>query len=469
MSLLPPPNFLLVHADQHRFDCVGINGHPLLRTPHLDRLARDGLNFTHAFTPIPLCTPARNCLLHGCLTSEHRNIANFDTEAPQPPLAGLPSHSQLLRDSGYRTAYFGKWHAYEHRNPTHFGYDRWVDESAYTAWRAARGLPPRPETLRTDTARWYGASDVGVRPEESRLAWGADLVLDELRAAAAETGRPFYIRWDPSEPHLPCVVPPPYDTMYPAEAIEPWPSFPDSLAGKPYVQHQVKRTWQVDGWTWQRWQPVVQRMLGEVSLLDAQIGRILDTLDALGLAENTLVVYTADHGDLCGAHGMLDKHFVMYDDVVRVPLIARWPRRIAPGSRCDAFIEHETALARTFLQAAGVSVPETFTGDSLLPIFDGHPGPDREHVFSVYHGNIFGLWTQRMVRGRRWKYIWNAAGEDECYDLATDPGEIHNRIADPAAAGEIRRLREALVAWMESVRDPILNQWTRPQLLEPRK
>ncbi|MCP4454594.1 MAG: sulfatase-like hydrolase/transferase, partial [Planctomycetes bacterium] len=127
--------------------------------------------------------------------------------------------------------------------------------------------------------------------------------------------------------------------------VRPRPSFPDPLDHKPYIQAQQRRTWKVDEWTWEQWAPVVGRYLGDISLLDAQIGRILSALDALKLADNTLVMYTTDHGDMCGGHGMIDKHFIMYDDVVRVPLIMRWPGRIAPGSRCEAFVSHEIDLA----------------------------------------------------------------------------------------------------------------------------
>ena len=109
-------------------------------------------------------------------------------------------------------------------------------------------------------------------------------------------------------------------------------------------------------------------VLGQISLLDAQLGRVLATLDRLGLAENTLVVYTTDHGGLCGGHGMIDKHYVMYDDVVHVPFVARWPGHIAADSVCDAFITHGLDLAATFCDVAGATIPETFQGQSLATV-----------------------------------------------------------------------------------------------------
>lgn len=459
---MPPPNILLIHSDQHRYDCLGVNGHPFLQTPVLDRLAAEGVNCTHAFTPIPLCVPARNSLLLGQWPTQHQCIANFDTEAPRPPSEQRPSFSMRLRQAGYTLGYVGKWHVSRERGPADFGFERVVDESRYAAWRAAQGLPPTPWTN-----SWFGETDRAIRPEQSRLAWGAGETIAMLEQAAG-SGRPFFIRWDPSEPHLPNIVPEPYASRYPPERIPPWPSFPDPLEGKPYIQHQQRRTWKLDDWSWAQWAPIVGRYLGEIALLDVQVGRLLEVLERLGLAGDTLVVYTTDHGDLCGGHGMIDKHFVMYDDVVRVPLILRWPGRIRPGIVCDAFLSHAIDLAATFCCVAGLDIPPAFSGLNLLDAIEGR-GEVRSDILSTYHGNQFGLYSQRMVRNREWKYVWNATAEDELYDLVHDPAEVRNRATDPASRPALIHLRQRLLAWMERIRDPLLNPWTRAQLAEQLK
>mgnify|MGYP005834591435 CR=1 FL=1 len=457
------PNILFLFSDQHRYDCVGANGHPFLQTPHMDRLAADGMRFTHAFCPIPVCIPVRNSLMHGQWATEHGVIANWDTEARHCRQAGLPTWSMALRDAGYTLGYVGKWHTHPTLRPADYGFSDYVPEGDYAVWRAAQGLPPRPRRN-----GFFGDTDDAIAPAQSRLAWGADHTIALLERYAA-AGRPFFLRWDTSEPHLPNVVPEPYASMYPPATIPPWPSFPDSLAGKPYMQAQQRRTWGIDGWGWDKWAPIVARYLGELTLMDAQIGRILAALDALGLAESTLVIYTSEHGDLCGGHGMIDKHYVMYDDLTRVPLIMRWPGRIAPGTCCDAFVSHALDLATTFCELAGAPVPETFRGLSLLPLLAGASDNGRMDIYATYHGNQFGLYSERMVRDRRWKYVWNATAEDELYDLEADPGELHNLAADPAARDGLARLRRRLVAWMEATHDPLLNGWTRAQLLEGRK
>ncbi len=450
------PNILLIHTDQHRYDCIAANGHPLLRTPSLDRLAEEGMNFTQAYTPTPVCVPARNSLMYGQWATRHLAIANWDTEAPRPAHDDLPTFSQTLRDAGYYLGCVGKWQVHPTRGPLDYGFHAYEDEQRYEGWRAAQDLPPRPHSDRR-----FGARDP-IASEQSRLAWGATHVITQIEQATP----PFFIRWDPGEPHLPHILPEPYFSLYPPETIPPWNSFPDPLKGKPYIQAQQRRTWKLTDWTWDDWAIVVSRYLGQISLLDAQVGRLLDALDRLGLAENTLVIYTTDHGDLCGGHGMIDKHYVMYDDVVRVPLIARWPGHIAPGRVCDAFVSHGLDLAATFCEAAGAAIPPTFQGQSLVPLFDGALDNGRDSIFATYHGNQFGLYSQRMIRDRRWKYVWNATAQDELYDLGTDPGEVRNLATSPVHSSALTRLRQRLVVWMEVTGDPLLNGWTRAQLQE---
>ncbi|HOS43397.1 MAG TPA: sulfatase-like hydrolase/transferase, partial [Armatimonadota bacterium] len=380
------------------------------------------------------------------------------TEIYHPADPSRPTVSRCLREAGYTLGMVGKFHAEVVGTPVDHGFQTFIPDGAYARWRQERGLPPAPSN------GYFGEVDPHITPEQSRLAWGADHAIALLTAFAAGD-RPFFIRWDPSEPHLSCRPPEPYASHYPPEAIPPWPSFADTLEGKPYIQAQQRRTWKVDGWSWEQWAPTVSMYLGEIALLDAQVGRLLDALDALGLADNTLVVYSTDHGDLCGGHGMLDKHFVLYDDVMRVPLIARFPGRLPAGAVCEAFISHALDLAATFCAVAGVTPPATFMGRDLVGTVRGEIAA-RPDIFGMWQGGQFGAYSQRMVRDRRWKYVWNCTAEDELYDLQSDPGELRNRARDPHCRAELDRLRARLVAWMESIGDPLCNLWTRPQLLE---
>jgi arylsulfatase A-like enzyme len=457
-----PLNIVLIHSDQHRYDCLEHHGHPQLRTPNLGKLANQGVDFTHAFTPTPICSPARATLLTGRWPTQHRciNIPPFD--GYQPAELCDPTLWELLHEHGYRQAHFGKFHKEVAGLPTDHGVDRYQwEEDDYDAWRKSQGLP-----LRVRRNGWFGEIDPDTTPEQTRIAWGANLTMEAIRDFADE-GRPFFVRWDPSEPHLPSMIPQEIANDYPPETISPWPSFPDPLINKPLIQRQQRMTWGVDDWTWGRWAPVVSRYLAEITLMDQYIGQVVSMLDRAGMAENTLVIYSTDHGDLCGAHGMMDKHYMMYDDVIRVPLIMRLPGRLPAGVTCDAMVSHELDLATTLCHAAGITPPESFEGVNLLPIASGHqPGP-RQDIYSQYFGCQFGLFSSRMVRDRRYKYVWNLTCRDELYDLQDDPAELANLIDEPHAADHLYRLRHRMIAWCESINDRQLNEFTRPQLEQP--
>jgi len=453
------PNILLIHSDQHRYDCLGVNGHAVVQTPNLDRLAADGINFTHAFTPNPVCSPARACLQTGAWATTHGCVTIPGTEAFRSADPALPVLTGLLSDADYRIAHIGKFHAEIAGSPTDHGAEAFVPvKPAYKRWRTDQGLSSAP----TDCG-WYGQTDPHITAEQSPLAWQADRTL-ELIETYAQGQRPWFVRWDPSEPHLPNLVPEPYASMYNEFDLPPWPSFPDRLTHKPEVQRRTRQRWGVDAWSWDDWLPVVRRYLGEITLLDAQVGRLLDRLDVLGLADRTVVVYTTDHGDMCGGHGMMDKHYVMYDDVMRVPLMLRWPGRVAAGTRED-FVIHELDLAATFLDAAGIEAPVSFVGRSLLQPPSAEGG--RQTAFAQYQGTHQGLYSQRMLRDRQFKYIYNPTSIDELYDLDVDPGEITNLADDPTYTDRLRNLRVQMAEQMQHIGDRLsspLFDWGRADL-----
>jgi len=457
------PNILFIYSDQHRYDCVGANGHPLIKTPNMDRLAAEGANFSHAFTPIPICVPARCSLLTGQWATQHGVIWNYDGENFKRLDPQVPTCTRAVQATGYHNIHIGRWHVDPERTPIEYGSHEYIPSWRYGKWRKAQGIPNRPRG-----GGWRGGTDPHARPEQTFLGWSAGHVIRWIEQCQEESD-PFFIRWQMAEPHLPCCPCEPFASMYPPGDIEPWPGFAEGFEGKPYIQRQMLATWGLEDLTWEDWAPVVARYLGVISQLDSQIGRVLDTLERLGLGENTLVIYSADHGDMCGSHRMIDKHYIMYDDVVRIPLMMRWPGTIPPGRTVDAFVANAIDFASTFCDVAGADVPETFSGRSLMPLACGTSKGERQDIFSTYHGNQFGAFSQRMVRDRRWKYVWNATAPDELYDLDTDPGELTNRAADPACAAELKRLRLRLVAWMEEADDVLLNTWLRPQIEEGRK
>ncbi|MFS0726660.1 sulfatase-like hydrolase/transferase [Paenibacillus sp. 1P07SE] len=460
---LQRPNILLIQSDQHRYDCVGRSRDYPVRTPHMDRLAEEGLWFSQAYTPIPLCCPARQSLLNGRRPEAFGALWNYNGAPPmqalQPDAYAWPRE---LGKAGYRNGFCGKWHVNPDHGPEAFGFDETVGQAEYRAHIDQRypGL--------TYTNGWFGERNP-VELEDAYTHYLADRTIDMIERFTAE-GKPWHLRLDFPDPHLPCRPSEPFASMYKPDEVPQWRSFDERFEGKPYIQKQQLYNWRVEDYTWQDWAPTVALYYGAISQVDDAIGKVLSALDRLGLAENTIVIYTSDHGDMCGGHRMMDKHYIMYDDVVHVPFIIRWPQRIQPGSVCDAFVYNLLDLPPTLLEAASLPVPEWFHGRTLMPILAGQAVSDwREEAVSTYNGQQFGLYSQRMLRTREWKYVWNLTDIDELYDLRNDPEELRNRIADPACEAVVADLRQRLEAELTRCGDAIINRWTRAQLLEQRQ
>ncbi|WP_286311558.1 sulfatase-like hydrolase/transferase [Agromyces mangrovi Wang et al. 2018] len=372
-----------------------------------------------------------------------------------------------LGRAGYRSQYVGKWHVHPVHDPTSYGYDEYVPLESYTEWRASRH-PSKP--IPDD---WFGAVDT-VPTADSRTHWLAARTSDFIREASA-SDQPWHARLDLLEPHLPCQPVQEFADRHSAENIPPWRDFADPLVGKPYIQRQQLTTWGVEDYAWEDWAPIVARYYAVIEQLDDAIGTVLAALDESGVAEDTLVIYTTDHGDMGGAHRMMDKHFVMYDDVVRVPLLMRWPDRIPQGTVVDAFTYNTLDLPPTISAITGIAPPDEPHGASLLgEVLPGHGTSvsvgEREHVVATYNGQQFGLFTQRMIRTRTWKYVWNPTDIDELYGLQDDPEEFFNRIDDPQCADELKALRESLYQQLAADGDAIIStDWMVRQLREGRK
>ena len=458
------PNILLIMSDQHRYDCVGrANDYPV-ETPNIDKLASQGMWFEHAYTPIPLCCPTRQAFLAGKRPEALGCHWNYDQNIKIPPLdPGEYSWPRDLKQAGYRSAYIGKWHVNPEHGPTEYGYDEHIGERLYGAYRNKLF----PDVKYKDP--FMGEPDP-IPLEHSRTHWQSDRAI-ELIERYTEAGSPWHIRLEFTEPHLPCRPAGRFATMYDPDRIPKWRSFDDDFEGKPYVQKQQLYNWGIEDYTWEDWAPIVARYYGIISQLDDAIGRVLDKLDQLGIADNTIVIYISDHGDMCGGHRMMDKHYIMYDDVVRVPLVIRWPGIVEPGSVCSEFVYNSLDLPPTILDLLGLDPTKIVHGRSFLQLLKGQQVSDwRNCVVSTYNGQQFGLYTQRMLRTREWKYVWNTTDVDELYDLRNDPDELVNRIHDPLCADVVAELRRRLFYELKAIDDGFVkNPWMQRQLLNNRK
>jgi len=419
------PNILLLHVDQQRYDCLGFTGHPQVNTPNLDRLRSQGMSFTNAFTPCPLCCPARQTLLSGVMPEVHGGLWNYDSQTIPGLSSEQPTWTALLKKQGYQMAYFGKWHVSPEHDPTVFGYDSYQPQAGWLSPNRIKryDLPDNPVWPHTGYVDGSKINDTLTH----KLAANACESIESCAMEREKHGRPWHVRFDLSEPHLPCIPAEPFASMYKPEDMKEWHNFRDSFDNKPFIQRQQLKNWCIEEWGWEEWSVYVALYFGIISQVDDAVGRVLDALKATGQSENTIVIYTTDHGDAAGSHGMIDKHYVMYEEEVHVPLLVCWPDQVAANSTCEDFVSNGLDLGPTLLEACGVEIPETFQGKSFLPQLRGNEAEAGWPVaFSTYNGQQFGLYNMRMIRDKRYKYVWNPTDVDEFYDLQEDPAELVN-------------------------------------------
>ncbi|MDF2964604.1 MAG: sulfatase [Paenibacillus sp.] len=435
---MKPPNILFIMLDQLRYDCIGSSGGYPVFTPNIDRLAEEGVSFSNAFTPIPICCPSRQALINGRRPETFGALWNFKNGLSIPALA--PTEYAWPRELGrlsYKSVFLGKWDVHPERSPIEYGYDAYTGFEKYKEMIAAR----YPEVQ-------YQAGYMGERDpipvEHSKTHWLADQACASIKELS-EGDAPWFVSLHFTEPHLPCRPSGLFADMYRPEDIPIWKGFNETFANKPYIQKQQLHSWQIQDYTWEEWAPVVARYYGIISQADDAIGKVLQALELNKVSGNTVVIFTSDHGDMCGSHRMIDKHYVLYDDVVKVPLIIKYPGVTQRGLMCDRFVYNMLDLPPTLLEILQLQTPEFFHGRSLLPLLKNEPVPDwRTEVISTYNGQQFGLYTQRMLRTDKWKYIWNTTDVDELYHLEQDPHELTNLIYDPNCSEVIKAYRRML-------------------------
>jgi arylsulfatase A-like enzyme len=460
------PNILLITADQLRYDCVGYSGKYPVRTPNIDALASQGTAFSHAYSVLPVCCPARQSLLHGRRPETFGALWNYSGALPVAALSpDAYTWTRALAENGYDSAYLGKWGVNPDHDATAFGYRTVTGEEDYRSFAKER----YPDIVHTNG--YFGeASQVPLA--DAATHWFAARAIEQMEILQGGD-KPWHLAIHFSEPHLPCRPSEPFASMYEPSSIPEWAGFRETFEGKPYIQRQQLLSWGIDGFSWEDWAPIVARYYGIISQLDEAVGNVLAALDRLGAADETIVLFTADHGDMCGSHRMMDKHYILYDDVVRVPFIIRLPGH-RQGRSCSEFVYNFLDLPPTLLQLAGLEAadPGNLQGRSLAPLLteQREPAAWRQSVVSSYNGQQFGLYTQRMIRTDRWKYIWNCTDTDELYEMQDDPAELNNRITLKEHADIVRELRAQLYEQLAADGDPLVNnEWMRRQLLEGAK
>ncbi len=442
------PNFVVVMTDTQGANVVGTYGHPELRTPNIDRLAARGVTFARAYTTCPLCTPARAGLFSGI----YPHTAGAWTN--NLPLGdNIQTMGQRFADSGYHTAYVGKWHLDGHDYfgsgicPPGWDEGYWYDGKRYL------------EELSRDEIRLWrqglnSIEDLRENDVKAEFTWAHRVSDRAISFLEQHAEGPFLLVVSYDEPHHPYTCPPEYAEPFLTYSYPIGPAAHDTLEDKPVHQREWAASVDValrDGGLY------LPLYFGCNSFVDSEIGRVVDAVHAHA-SENTYVVFTSDHGDMMGAHRLVGKGPVMYEEITRVPLIIEQPAQTGAGTRCESVVSHIDLLP-TMLELAGMAIPPILEGTSLLSQLrgEGEPGGSAVIEFQRYeieHDSWGGFQPVRCIVDSRYKLVLNLLHTDELYDLERDPAEVENQIEEPAYRGVRNALHDRLLDWMYEKRDP---------------
>lgn len=465
------PNIVLIYTDQQRYDALGANGNDLINTPNLDRMAQEGTIFANNYVTTPLCVPSRVGLFTG-----RYNHTNLSYNNDRLMFERESDFVDLLQGAGYHTGMVGKDHCFGHRLEEVFDFYRMATHTAF--------VPPSNEVekkineYRQDKMYLPFCEDP-FPPEEEITAkvfqWAKDYV-----EMMEEKEDPFFLWISVPDPHPPYMVPEPYSKMYKDVDIPPPVWEEGEMEDKPYRQQLVVE-WDKYGSDYPKEEDLLRLReiyWGMVSNIDDKVGGFLDQLESRGIDEDTLVVFTSDHGDYMGDHRMIRKGPHLYDALVHTPLIFRWPGKIK-RQRTETMVCN-IDLFPTICDFIEVEVPPFVQGESFREVLLGDEGGGRERVFLEYGDpgsplqpgelsserekelgeNKGHHLCEEIRRGRtkgvrtdKWKYCLTPGGRDELYDLESDPGELEN-LANDAQYGElIAEFKREILEWLVRTED----------------
>jgi arylsulfatase A-like enzyme len=470
------PNVILVYTDQQRYDTLGIDGNELIETPNLDAFGRSAVHFHNGYVNSPICLPSRVSLFTGRYCQTHRSYHNGAFMSGRER-----DMATVFRGHGYNTALIGKDHCFgtwsENRLPEFFDYVYAGHHLGVSDASAA--VQERLEEVRQGTMQVPMAENP-LDPEEDVTG----LLFADARQYVerrAQEENPFFLWLSIPDPHPPYMCCEPYASMYEGVSL-PSPAWREGeMHNKPYRQQLVVE--------WNRYDrdypgdeiDRVRRLYwGMVSYIDDEFGRLMQTLEEAGLDEDTIVVFTSDHGDYMGDHRMIRKGPHLYESLVHVPLMVRWGGRF-PARSTDA-LAGNVDLFPTLSDLCGFDPPEGVQGVNQAPVLRGEADAIRSALF-FEHGNpgrpvqpgdlseekyaeleedtghhlctAISRGRSRGVRWGHWKFIYNHGDVDELYDLAEDPDELHN-LADRSGHREIvREGRDRLLQWEVETEDPV--------------
>jgi arylsulfatase A-like enzyme len=424
------PNILWYCTDQQRFDTVGALGNSHVQTPAIDRLVHEGTSFTHTYCQSPICTPSRASFMTGMYPARVHNTRNGNETFPDFP----PVITKLLAESGYDCGLVGKFHlqssghrteprvddGYSYWKFSHAPRDDWPEGHDYAEWVRAQGAD-------LDELR---AGEDRVPAQLHQTTWATERAIEFMDRPRDQ---PWLLSVNVYDPHPPFIPPREYFERFDPQTL-PGPYFRES----DLAQQELLNAIDFQGTALapeQRDAKTIQaQYYAMIALVDDQFARILDRLDATGQRDNTVVIFTSDHGETLGDHGLLQKGCRFYEGLVRVPLIMSWPGHFEKDLQSDALVELLDKTA-TIVELGGLEQPDYMQGRSLLPILRGKVSPEehREFVRCEYFDALDPHFTggtgtfATMYRDRRHKLVvYHGHNLGELYDLQIDPWEFDN-------------------------------------------
>lgn len=447
---LSRPNILFLMDDQHRGDCTRADGNTAIHTPNIDRIGNEGARFSRAYSCSPTCTPARSALLTGLGPWNHGMLHMVGMALKYPF-----TKPQALRDAGYYTCGIGKMH-YNPQRALHGFHRTILDESGRVA---------NPE-FRSDYRAWFATEAPHLDPDATGVGFNdypaKAYVLPERLHPTSWTGQtavnflngynrpePFFLKVSFARPHSPYDPPQRFMDLYKDAKI------PKAHIGKWASKFEQRNGPKDDIWRGALGEAQIrasrQGYYGSISHIDEQIGRILETLEKRGWLDETLIVFTSDHGDMTGDHNLWRKSYA-YESSARIPMAMRWPTGLVSAPRgqvIDKPVEIRDILP-TFLDAANAPTQRKLDGDSILKLLrsknaDWRDAIDLEHGVCYSPENNWNGFTDGKT-----KYIYHAFhGQEQLFDLQNDPGELNDLSTDTSAVPTLKRWRDRLIRHLE--------------------
>lgn len=454
MTTKTKPNILIFMTDHQRGDMAP----PFKRakTPNLDNFFKDAVAFTSTYCPAPHCCPSRATFFSGLYPTEHGVWNNVDVgnTLSRGLNDGVRLWSEDLKEEGYKLYFTGKWHVSSEEGPEDRGWKVTCENTRYTKPQGYRP-PPNPYEWKCysqgavccgDETRKEGGIIRPGYPEYLQYGINENPFRDGDKVDSAvktilerkDTGIPWCHFVGTVGPHDPYVVPKRFLDMYNLDDIQLPDNFFDEMKDKPALYRRTKDRY--SQLSEHEHRKSILHYLAFCTYEDYLFGRILEALKDKGELENTVIIYTSDHGDYMGEHGLWAKGLPCFHSAYHVPLLIKWPGEVVnPGRTVEEFVSLAD-LAPTILEIAGIKADREFSGKSLVSFLKGEePESWRDAVFTQTNGNeLYGI--QRSVMTEEWKYVYNGFDYDELYNRKEDPDELRNLINDSQYQPVVREL-----------------------------